>query len=138
MNLASMMIAISDVYDALRSKRAYREEMAAEKTYDEMLKLRGEYSHPELLDNFFKIVGVYSPGTLVELNNRAIGIVVKESALDIRRPQVEIIYNSKGEKEKSPYIVNLLQKDADVRNYRWTIVKSVVPSDRYEVPGKYL
>ena len=137
LNLASMMIAVADVYDALRSKRAYHQDMAPEKTYDEMMRLSGEHFSPQLLDNFFHVIGVYSPGTLVELDNRSIGLVVKESALDIRRPQVEILYNSKGEKERNPYIINLLEKDPGTDNYKWSIVKSLAITDKYEIPGKY-
>jgi HD-GYP domain-containing protein (c-di-GMP phosphodiesterase class II) len=137
-SLVSMMVTISDFYDATRSKRAYREEMACERVYEEMMQLSGEYFHPALLNNFFRIVGVYSPGTLIVLDNKAIGIVVKESVLDVKRPQVEILYNEAGEKEKNPYIINLQEKDAKTSEYKWTIVKSLTPSEKFKIPEKYL
>ena len=65
-NLASMMIAIADCYDAVRSRRYYRDEMAPEKTYDDMMEFSGKQFHPDLLRNFFSIIGIYPPGTLVE------------------------------------------------------------------------
>jgi len=131
------MVAIADIYDALRSKRAYHEEMAPEKTYEEMTKMAGTHLHPDLVENFFKIIGVYPPGTLVELDNKEVGLVVKESILDIKRPQVEILYNSKGEKEKEPYIINLLEKDNESGSYKYSIVKSILLTEKYELPRKY-
>ena len=136
-NLVSMMIAIADYYDALRSRRHYRQEMAPEKTYDEMSRLAGREFHPDLLSNFFVMIGVYPPGTLVELDTREIGIVVKESSLDIKRPQVEILYDEHGQKAGESHIVNLLAKDENGRHKR-TIVKSIISSDKIKIPERYL
>lgn len=136
-NFVSMMVMIADCYDALRSRRVYHEAVAPEKTYEDMVALSGKQFHPKLLNHFFSIVGVYPPGTLVELDTREIGLVVKESMLDIRRPQVEILYDKKGGKEGSPYIANLLEKDKN-GDYKWAIVRSLSPSEKFKVPKRYL
>lgn len=136
MNPASMMISIADVYDALRSKRAYHEDMAPEKTYDEMTKLSGSGFDPKLLLNFFQVIGVYPPGTLVELDDRSIGIVLKESSTDITRPQIEILYDGAGKKMTSSPIVNLLEKDRATQKYKMSIVKSIA-SGKINMPDKY-
>ncbi|MFA5255713.1 MAG: HD-GYP domain-containing protein [Candidatus Omnitrophota bacterium] len=137
LNLASMMIAIADAYDAMRSKRSYHEAFAAERVYEEMMESSGKSFHPDLLDIFFKRMGIYPPGTLVELDNNAIGLVIKESVVDIKRPRVEILYNSKGVEEKDTYIIDLLEKDASGKKYKWTITKSIPISDKHNVPAKY-
>ncbi len=137
-NLVSMMITISDVYDALRSKRSYHEPSPPERVYEEMQKMSGKHFNPELLEIFFNTIGVYPPGTLVELDSQEIGLVIKESSFDIRRPRIEILYDSKGEIEKAPRIVNLLEKPQKAEGYKRTIVRSVAISDKYEIPGKYL
>ncbi len=137
LNLASMMITIADVYDAMRSDRPYHEAFAAEKVYKEMMTLSGQMFNPVLLDAFFKRIGAYPPGTLVELENGAIGLVVKESIVNSGRPQVEILYNSKGAEEKEPYTINLLEKDAETGSYKWTILKSIPLSDKHKIPDKY-
>ncbi|HNX81314.1 MAG TPA: HD domain-containing protein [Candidatus Omnitrophota bacterium] len=136
-NLVSYLIAIADVYDALRSKRAYHEEMAPETTYEEMRKMSGDYFHPDLLENFFHVIGMYPPGTLVELTDKRVGMVVRESALDIRRPQVEILYDSNSEKVGQNYIVNLMEKDPATQEFRWSVSRSIIPSPRFEIPEKY-
>ncbi len=135
-NIIGMMVAIADCYDAIRSRRYYRDEMAPEKTYEDMMKLAGKQFHPDLIRNFFNIVGIYPPGTLVELDTKEIGLVVKESATDIKRPQVELLYDNKGRKDKEPRIVNLLDKDKN-GNFKKSIVKSLNISDKFKIPEKY-
>ncbi len=136
-NLASMMITIADVYDAMRSERSYHEAFAAEKAHEEMMLLSGKTFNPVLLDAFFKKIGAYPPGTLVELDNGAIGLAVKESIVNSSRPQVEMLYNSKGVEEKETYTINLLEKNEETGLYKWTIAKSIPISDKHNIPDKY-
>lgn len=138
MNLASMLVAISDMYDALRSRRAYHEESAPEKVYKDMTRLAGYQFQPDLLDNFFRIIGVYPPGTLVELDNKAVGIVINANPRDIRRPKVEILYSSSGKKEENPHIIDLDTQAGDARGEKPAIARSIPPSDNYQIPVKYL
>ena len=135
-NPASMLVTIADVYDALRSKRPYHEDMAPEKTYDEMMKFMGTNFDPKLLMNFFRIVGVFPPGTLVELDDHSIGIVLRESATDIRRPQIELLYGPDGSKMPSGSIVNLLEQDRASGQFRRGIVKSLSPG-KYDIPARF-
>lgn len=132
LNFVSMVMAISDYYDTLRGKK----ELAPEKVYEKMTQLSGKRFHPDLLNNFFSIIGVYPPGTLVELNTKDVGLVIKESVLDIKRPQVEVLYDDKGSRIKEPFIANLLERDKRGK-HKWTIVRSLAPADKYQVPEKY-
>lgn len=136
LNLISMMIAISSYYDRLRRKPSYKLEGGPEKAYEDMMKLAGKDFQPDLLNNFFSLVGVYPPGTLVALDTGEIALVIQSSMMDKKRPQVEILYDQKGEKYGEPRLVNLLEKDERGR-FKWTIVKSVSPMDKFEIPEKY-
>ena len=131
-----MMITISDYYDQLRKKSFYYKAGGAERAYEEMTKRSGSYFHPDLLKNFFSAVGVYPPGTLVELDTGEIAIVIQGSMFDIKRPQVEILYDKDGEKYKDPQIINLVEKDKRGR-YKRSIKNSVSPLDKFKVPEKY-
>lgn len=132
-NLVAMITTIADFYDAVRSERAYHEGFAPEKAYEEMMELSGVFFHPDLLEHFFTIVGVYPPGTLVELDTGETGLVIKESAMDISRPQVELLYDSKGGKYKDVQVANLLEKNGK-DNYKWNIIRSIAPSDKLKAP----
>jgi HD-GYP domain-containing protein (c-di-GMP phosphodiesterase class II) len=135
LNLLSMMIAISDQYDLLRKKPDYYQEGGPEKAYEEMMELSGIRFHPDLLNNFFSIIGVYPPGVLVELSTKEVGLVIQPSVMDIRRPQVEILYDVEGNKLDDPYIVNLMEKDKN-GVFKRSVVKTISPF-KFQVPSKY-
>jgi HD-GYP domain-containing protein (c-di-GMP phosphodiesterase class II) len=54
--LAGRIVAIADVYDALCSKRVYKEPWDEEKVLDELRQLAGIKFDPELIDIFFEIL----------------------------------------------------------------------------------
>ena len=135
LNLLSMMIAISDQYDQFRKKPGYYQEGGAEKAYEEMMEMSGVRFHPDLLNNFFSIMGVYPPGVLVELTTKEVGLVIQPSVMDLRRPQVEILYDEEGEKYDEPYIVNLMEKDKN-GVFKRSVVKTISPF-KFQVPSKY-
>ena len=135
LNLLSMMIAISDEYDKLRNKPEYYQEGGPEKAYEEMMELAGTRFHPDLLNNFFSIMGIFPPGVLVELTTKEVGLVIQPSVLDIRRPQVEILYDDEGNKYDEPYIVNLMEKDKN-GVFKRSIVKTISPF-KFQIPSKY-
>jgi hypothetical protein len=136
LNLISMMIAISDYYDQLRRKPFYYEEGGPEKAYEEMMKLSGKLFHPDLLKNFFSIIGLYPPGTLVELDSQEIALVIQASMFDIKRPQVEVLYDKFGEKYDEPRIMNLMEKNKNGQ-FKKSIVKSIPPLEKFSIPEKY-
>jgi HD-GYP domain-containing protein (c-di-GMP phosphodiesterase class II) len=129
-NFITMLTTIADYYDALRSERSYHEGAAPEKVYADMKELSGKFFHPDLLENFFRVIGVYPPGTLVELDTKEIGMVLRVSPADIKRPQVEVLYNSDGEKIEVSYLADLAEKDGS-GNYIKSINRSIAPSDKY-------
>ena len=46
------MVALADVYDALTSKRLYKEAFSHEKARDIILGLRGTHFDPDIIDTF--------------------------------------------------------------------------------------
>lgn len=53
--LEARIVALADVYDALRHKRCYKNEWTAEQTFNEIKKQRAHQFDPELVDVFFQI-----------------------------------------------------------------------------------
>ena len=80
-------------------------------------------------------MGVYPPGVLVELTTKEVGLVIQPSVMDLRRPQVEILYDEEGEKYDEPYIVNLMEKDKN-GVFKRSVVKTISPF-KFQVPSKY-
>ncbi len=90
-HIASSIVAICDVYDALSQRRGYKQDYSPDVVYNIMNKDKGNYFNPELLDKFFKFMGLWPIGAVVGLNEGSIAIVKEENEADIRRPKIEIV-----------------------------------------------
>jgi putative nucleotidyltransferase with HDIG domain len=91
-HIASLIVSICDVYDALSQRRSYKSEYPPNMIYDFMIKERGKFFEPDLMDNFFKIMGVWPIGTIVLLSDARVGVVRQENEDDIFCPKVEVIH----------------------------------------------
>jgi HD-GYP domain-containing protein (c-di-GMP phosphodiesterase class II) len=87
----SAIIAICDVYDALHLKRTYKKDYPPNKIYRIMIKERGKYFDPDLLDHFFNHVGVWPVGAIVSLSDGRIAVVREQNKKDIQYPRIEVI-----------------------------------------------
>lgn len=63
-NIISQMIAISDVFDAMRTRRSYKEPKSVDDVIAVLQKEKGSAYNPQLVDNFLKLIreGVDGPG----------------------------------------------------------------------------
>jgi HD-GYP domain-containing protein (c-di-GMP phosphodiesterase class II) len=59
-NLCSQMTTISDIFDAMRTRRSYRKSMETKEVISLMLGITGTELHPGLMKNFLKILGRFS------------------------------------------------------------------------------
>ncbi len=123
-HLAVRMVAISDIYDALRSRRSYKAAISLERVYEIMKKEAGRLLDPELVDLFFSNLGVWPAGTLVRLDTGEVGIVKENNPQDIFRPKVEIIYDDKQIKLKDRLLGDLTEKD-DSGNFKRRIIRHI-------------
>jgi len=56
--LFGRIVAVADVYDALRSRRSYKEPWDEDRTLDEMRQSSGKHFDPEIIDAFFSCLDV--------------------------------------------------------------------------------
>ncbi|HTX72113.1 MAG TPA: HD domain-containing phosphohydrolase, partial [Rectinemataceae bacterium] len=54
--LAGRIVAVADVFDALSSRRVYKEAWTAEKVYEEIRAMNGSKFDPEVVSAFFEIL----------------------------------------------------------------------------------
>ena len=90
-HIASSIVSICDVYDALLQRRGYKQDYSPDLVYNIMQKEKGSSFDPELLDKFFKFMGLWPIGAVVALNDGSIALVREENESDIQRPKIEII-----------------------------------------------
>lgn len=98
-HVASLIVTICDVYDALYQKRNYKNNYSPDLVYNMMIKEKEKSFDAKLLDKFFNIMGVWPVGSIVSLTGGEIAVVRKVNEDDIWFPKVEVIYPQSERKE---------------------------------------
>ena len=111
LNLCTMVVSVVDVFDALRSNRAYRAGLATDRIKHIMGQQDGTAFNRTLLRRFVNLMGLFPIGTLVRLNTEEIGVVTQTHPDDPFRPQVKLISDRKGEKLETPLLTNTWDRD---------------------------
>lgn len=91
--------SIADCYDALTSSRVYnRTPFIPDKALSFMMKKSNTAFDPVLLKIFINVVGIYPVGTLILLNTKELGVVMKANPnpANIHRPRIKLITDSYG------------------------------------------
>ena len=91
-HIASLIVSMCDVYDALAQRRTYKKDYPPIRIYKLMMKGKGRQFDPELIEKFFKIMGIWPIGTVVSLTDTRIAVVREENEQDIFFPVVEVIF----------------------------------------------
>jgi putative nucleotidyltransferase with HDIG domain len=91
-HIASMIVSMCDVYDALAQRRSYKKDFPPKKIYNIMMEGKGAAFDPELLETFYRVLGVWPIGTIVSLSDKRIAVVRKANEKDIFKPVVEAIH----------------------------------------------
>jgi hypothetical protein len=101
-----------DVFDALRSNRAYRAGMATDRIRHIMGQQDGTAFNRTLLRRFVNLMVLFPIGTLVTLNTEELAVVTQTHPDDPFRPQVKLITDRKGDKLETPMLTNTWDRDA--------------------------
>jgi len=121
LNLCTMVVTVVDVFDALRSNRAYRDGLATDRIRHIMGQQETNTFNKTLLRRFVNLMGLFPIGTLVRLNTDELAVVTQTHPDDPFRPQVKLLTDSKGEKLEAPLLTNTWDRDV-----RETMSRAVV------------
>jgi len=86
----AMVTHICDVYDALISKRSYKNPFPIKQAVDMLYEGEGTMYNPELLESFFRYVPIYHKGSEVELSDHTKALVFKNNRGDMLHPIVKL------------------------------------------------
>jgi putative nucleotidyltransferase with HDIG domain len=137
LNLCTMIVSIADVFDALRSTRAYRKALPTDRIRSIMGEQTNPAFNPLLLKRFVNLMGLFPVGNLVRLNTDELAIVTAEHPADPFRPQVKIICDGKGAMLEEPLLTNTWERDSRGEQTR-AVVEAVDPEEAGVDPLKYL
>ena len=90
-HLFSKIVAVADVWDALISKRQYREEWSPFEAAEYLREGAGTLFHPEIVGHLFKRMALFPVGSIVRLSDGRLGVVTDQQPLDPEHPPVSIV-----------------------------------------------
>lgn len=119
------MVGLADCYDAMTHNRSYAGAIPPYQASKELYELRDIHFQGELVEEFIQATGIYPVGTLVELNNGEVGVVVAEYRTRRLRPKLLMVLDSKKEHISRPYYLDLSAVDNTSRKEVIEIKKSL-------------
>lgn len=90
------ILAVADVYDALTSRRVYKEAMLPHKALGLMYGMRGQDFFPGMVERFIRCIGIYPVGSVVELNTGHRAVVAEVSLREPLQPRVLVVRDPRG------------------------------------------
>lgn len=118
---------IVDCYDAITSERPFATAMSPHDAVKKLYEWRDIDFQAELVEQFIQVVGIYPVGTVVELSDGRVGVIVTQHRTWRLRPQIMLLLDS----NKDPYnnfdILNLFTEVTDEDGNALDIVKSIEP-----------
>lgn len=91
----SRIISVVDVYDALTSRRVYKEPMAPAKALGMMYQWRDRDFSPKAIENFIKCIGVFPVGSFVKLSGGEHAVVMQANPERPTKPVVKLVFDTK-------------------------------------------
>jgi putative nucleotidyltransferase with HDIG domain len=137
LNLGTQLCGISDVYDAMRSQRAYQQAFPSDRILEVLRRNDGHQFDQNLVRRFTQLLGIYPPGNLVRLSDGAIAVVMAVHAPDPFKPRVKVVVTSRGERLESPLEMNLWEAPREAPGPK-SVTASLDPAEYSIDPLTYL
>ncbi|MGE0702721.1 MAG: HD-GYP domain-containing protein [Vicinamibacterales bacterium] len=112
LNLGTMLCSIADVYDAMRSQRAYQQAFPSDRILQVLECNDGSQFDQHLVRRFAQLIGIYPAGSVVRLDTGELAVVVTVHAPDPDRPHVKIVADAHGSRLDTPRDLNLWEQSA--------------------------
>jgi len=82
---------IVDYYDAVTSERPYAAPLSSYDCLRSLNKLAGSGFQAEMVEQFIQSIGFFPPGTLVQLNDGSVAVVVAQNRRHRLKPEILVI-----------------------------------------------
>ncbi len=120
-DIGARIVSVADAFEAMISEKSYRNSMTGYEAMKNLLSDNSRRFDPDVLKAFIRSMGIYPIGSIVLLNNAAVGRVIEGSTDAPLRPKVRILIDASGRayegdegpltdllREKSLFIVRAL------------------------------
>jgi len=113
------IVAIAEAYDTMTTHQVYRDALSPSEALQELYAARGSQFDEEFVVRFIDAIGIFPPGSIVEMVNGEVGIVLANT-LDKLRPRVILILDNTKEAAEQR-IVDLSQMERDDKDATYEI-----------------
>jgi putative nucleotidyltransferase with HDIG domain len=126
------IVTICDVYDAITSDRCYKKGRSSLDALKILYEGRGKKFDSRMVVEFIRCIGLYPVGSIVELENNSIGIVVSNNYRDKRLPRVYLIIDEAAQMIEKPFTLDLakLTREEDLAPYK---IRKVLPNGSHGI-----
>ncbi len=122
------IVAVVDTYDAMTSDRAYRDAISADDTLNQLYRYEHDAFGTDLVEAFIRCLGIFPVGSVVELDNGAIGVVVETRPHARLQPTLRMVRTPDGENYEKRLLVNLSEASpVDEYNPASRIARALTP-----------
>ncbi|MEP6191183.1 MAG: HD-GYP domain-containing protein [Marinobacter sp.] len=126
------IVGLVDTYDAITSDRVYDKGRASMQALEAIHKHRGTQFDKELAEAFIQMIGIYPPGSIVEMLNGEVGIVVESHPKHKLKPKVLMVRDA-DHVELTPYQHrDLMKAPKDSTGVAYQIAREV-PDGTYSI-----
>ncbi len=120
------MAGLVDSFCAMLKNKPYRAAMGHQNALEQLFNLRDQQFNPALMEQFVQCVGLYPIGTLVEMNNGEVGVVIQQNRIQRSRPRVLLLLDGMKQKMRGYHVIDL----RDPRHKAYTVLRTL-PQDAY-------
>ena len=131
------MAAIIDCYDAMTSDRPFSAAKSPYSALQNIYNWRGSAFQPELVEQFLQCMGVYPTGSLVEMTNGSVAIVLEQNLTQRMRPKVMLILDEDKQHLMEYKTVNLATTFEDASRMPMNIYRGLDPGAYGIDPTEY-
>ena len=114
---------IVDCYDAMTSETPYSRPMAAYDAARSLNDMRGKEFATEVVEQFLAAIGMFPVGSLVELNDGSIGVVLEQNPNNVLRPKIMLLLDRDHQRLPQPDVLEMrdVPVDATQSNALWIV-----------------
>ncbi len=131
------MAAIIDCYDAMTSNRPYSAAKSPYSALQSIYNWRGSAFQPELIEQFLQCMGVYPTGSLVEMTNGSVAIVLEQNLTQRMRPKIMLILDEEKQHLMEYKTVDLAITFEDASGLPMNIYRGLDPGSYGIDPTEY-
>ncbi len=89
--LMARIVAICDIFSAIVSDRTYNNRISVDVAIEILRAAASTKLDPDVFHYLLQVIDIYPPGTIIELSNDSLGIVIENNPSSATRPIVRII-----------------------------------------------